>query len=216
MAAVPMKSEYGPTLGQLLAPRWHGASRLARAVVIGLGVGLIALAAAIALRLQSASYSQGGKVPFSFRYKELYRAPADPGAYVKVQSRDDDGALRYSYEVYPLTLPPYTGAVSGALPRYASGYIAQLSAASKSFELRGEGKTRVNAVPGYQVLYTVRIAGREVYGRNVLLLPPREGVRQGVEIVMLTAATASAEVKAPSEVASTGVLLRPLKTFTFE
>jgi hypothetical protein len=216
MAAVPMKSEYGPTLGQLLAPRWHAASRLARAVVIGLVVGLLVLAAAIALRLQSASYSQGGKVPFSFHYKDLYRVPADPGAYVKVQSRDGDGALKYFYEVYPLTLPPYTGAVSGALPRYASGYISQLSAGSTSFELRGEGKTRVNTVPGYQVLYTVRIAGREVYGRNVLLLPPREGVRRGVEIVMLTAATASAEVKAPSEVASTGVLLRPLKTFTFE
>jgi hypothetical protein len=82
--------------------------------------------------------------------------------------------------------------------------------------LRGEGKTRVNTVPGYQVLYSTRIAGQEVYGRNVLLLPAHPGVRRGVEIVMLTSATASSEVKAPSEVASTGVLLRPLKTFTFE
>ena len=28
--AVPMKSEYGPTLGRLLAPRWRAASRAAR------------------------------------------------------------------------------------------------------------------------------------------------------------------------------------------
>jgi hypothetical protein len=216
MAAVPMKSEYGPTLGALLAPRWRAASRLARASVIGLGVGLLVLAVAIALRLQSASYSQGGSVPFSFHYKDLYRAPVDAGAFVKVGSRDADGALRYSYEVYPLTLPPYRGSVSGELPRYGSAYIAQLRARFMAFQLRGEGKTRVNTVPGYQVLYSVRIAGREVYGRNVLLLPPRPGIRRGVEIAMLTSATASSEVKAPSEVASTGVLLRPLKTFTFE
>jgi hypothetical protein len=216
MAAVPMKSEYGPTLGRLLAPRWQAAPRLARAAVIGCGVGLVVLAAAVALTLQSASYSQGGIVPFSFRYKGLYRAAVDPGAYVKVQSRDGDGALRYSYEVYPLRLPAYQGAVSGELPRFASGYIGRLRARSTTFQLRGEGKTRVNTVPGYQVLYSTRLAGREMYGRNVLLPPPRPGVRRGVEIVMLTAATASSEVKEPSDVASTGVLLRPLKTFTFE
>ena len=79
----------------------------------------------------------------------------------------------------------------------------------------GEGKTRVNKVPAYQVLYKVRIDGREMYGRNVLLLPERPGARRGVEIVMLTAAGATSEVKEPSEVASGGVLLRPLKTFSF-
>ena len=28
MAAVPMKPQYGPTLGQLLSPRWRAASPL--------------------------------------------------------------------------------------------------------------------------------------------------------------------------------------------
>ena len=50
----------------------------------------------------------------------------------------------------------------------------------------------------------------------MLLVPPREGAREGVVIAMRSAADATKEVKAPSEVASTGVLLRPLKTFTFE
>ncbi len=57
--------------------------------------------------------------------------------------------------------------------------------------------------------------GRELYGRNVLLLPSKPGARRGVEIAMLTAAGATSEVKEPGEVASGGVLLRPLKTFTF-
>jgi len=211
-----MKSEYGPTLGQLLAPRWRAAPRTARVAAIAAVAVLLLALGALLLRLQSAHYSRGGSLPFSFSYKDLYKTSADPGAYVKVENRAGDGALRYSYEVYPLSLPAYAGAISGELPRYASEYIEQLRAVSPRFELAGEGKTRVNTVPGYQVLYSMRLAGAEVYGRNVLLTPPRPGARGGVLIVMLTAATASAEVKAPSEVASTGVLLRPLKTFTFE
>jgi len=210
-----MKPEYGPTLGRLLEPRWRAASRRARWAVIAASGVALALAAAIVLMLLPATYSRGGAVPFGFRYKGLYRAKPDPGAFVKVQARAGDGRLKYLYEVYPLTLPPYQGAVSGELPRYASGYIEQLRASSNGFELTGEGKTRVNAVPGYQVLYTANVRGREMYGRNVLLTPPREGVRRGVVIVMLTAPGASSQVKAPSEVASAGVLLRPLKTFTF-
>ena len=40
MAAVPIKPEYGPTLGRLLSPRWRAASPLARGVV-WLLVGLL-------------------------------------------------------------------------------------------------------------------------------------------------------------------------------
>ena len=101
---------------------------------------------------------------------------------------------------------------------YASGYIAErLAGRFAGVVLRGEGKTRVNKVPAYQVLYRAQVGGREMYGRNVLLLPrTARCARQGVEIVMLTSPTgATSEVKAPDEVASTGVLLRPLKTFSF-
>jgi hypothetical protein len=216
MAAVPMKPEYGPTLGRLLEPRWRAATRMTRAAVIACLVALALLAVALVLRLQSASYSHGAPVPFGFKYKGLYRSSPDAGAYVKVRALDADGAPRYSYEVYPLRLAPYAGSASGALPSYASGYIAQLRARSSDFVLRGEGKTRVNTVPGYQVLYTTRVEGVEMFGRDVLLVPPREGAREGVVIAMLSAADATKEVKAPSEVASTGVLLRPLKSFTFE
>jgi hypothetical protein len=216
MAAVPMRPEYGPTLGRLLEPRWRAASRVTRALVICGAAAVVALAAGLALRLQSASYSHGGRVPFSFKYKGLWRTTPDAGALVKVASREPGGVPKYSYEVSALTLPPYSGSASGTLPAYASGYIARLRARSSDFVLRGEGKTRVNTVPGYQVLYTTRVDGVEMFGRDVLLVPAREGAREGVVIAMLSAADATKEVKAPSEVASTGVLLRPLKTFTFE
>jgi hypothetical protein len=98
---------------------------------------------------------------------------------------------------------------------YASGYIHALAQRSAGFVLRGEGKTRVNKVPAYQILYTAEVEGRTMYGRDVLLLPERTGARLGVNIVMLTSPTANSRVDSPLEVASTGVLLRPLKSFSF-
>jgi hypothetical protein len=215
MVAVPMKPEYGPTLGRLLSPRWRAASPLTRAAVIVAGLGLLALLVGAALTLENATYSHGGKVPFSFAYRSLYRVAPDPGGYVKVQRRRADGALEDSYAVEPLSLPPYSGEQSGELPLYASGYILALAQRDTGFVLRGEGKTRVNGVPAYQVLYTAVIEGGPMYGRDVLLLPERQGAREGVDIVMLTSPTANSQVDSPLEVAATGVLLRPLKTFSF-
>jgi hypothetical protein len=215
MTAVPMKPEYGPTLGRLLSPRWRAASPMLRGIVIAAGVGVVAVLVAAVLTLENATFSHGGAVPFSFAYRSLYRVAPDPGGYVKVQRRRSDGTLEDSYAVQPLVLPPYSGESSGELPVYAAGYIRGLQRRDAGFVLRGEGKTRVNAVPAYQVLYTATVDGRTMYGRDVLLLPERAGAREGVEIVMLTSPTANAQVDSPLEVASTGVLLRPLKTFSF-
>jgi hypothetical protein len=215
MTAVPMKPEYGPTLGRLLSPRWRAASPTLRRLVIGAGLCLVAALVAAVLTLENASFTHGGRVPFSFAYRSLYRVAPDPGGYVKIQRRRANGALEDSYAVEPLTLPPYAGELSGELPVYAAGHIRELERRNSAFVLRGEGKTRVNAVPAYQVLYTATVEGRTMYGRDVLLLPERPGAREGVEIVMLTSPTANAQVDSPLEVASTGVLLRPLKTFTF-
>jgi hypothetical protein len=215
MVAVPMKPEYGPTLGRLLSPRWRAASRPVRAAVIAAGLGLLALLLGAALTLENATYSHGGKVSFSFAYRSLYRVAPDPGGYVKVERHRADGELEDSYAVEPLRLPPYSGELSGELPLYASGYIRALAQRHAGFVLRGEGKTRVNTVPAYQVLYTAIVDGRPMFGRDVLLLPERRGAREGVEIVMLTSPTANAQVDSPLEVAGTGVLLRPLKTFSF-
>jgi hypothetical protein len=215
MLAVPIKPEYGPTLGQLLSPRWRSASPLTRRVLTATGIGLLALAVGAALSLQNASFSHGGKVSFGFAYRGLWKVAPEPGGYVRIERRRAGGALEDSYAVRPLVLPPYAGEQSGELPVYASGYIRELAGRDPGFVLRGEGKTRVNAVPAYQVLYTALVGGRPMYGRDVLLLPERRGVREGVEIVMLTSPTANAQVDSPLEVAGTGVLLRPLKTFSF-
>jgi hypothetical protein len=213
-AVVPIKPQYGPTLGQLLSPRWRGASTLARWAVIAVAVGFALLALAAVLTFENAKYSHGGRVPFSFSYRDLYRVAADPGGYVKVQRRSPGGWLEDSFAVEPLRLPPYSGNLSGELPLYASGVIEGLSRTYPEFMLRGEGKTRVNGVPAYNILYTAMLEGQLMYGRNVLLLPEAKAAREGVQIVMLVSPTVRPRVRVPSEVASTGVLSRPLKSFT--
>jgi|SRR5271165_2225324 len=213
-AAVPIKPQYGPTLGQLLSPRWRAASPRVRAAVIA-GIGGLAILALLAvLTFENAHYSHGGSVPFSFSYRGLYRVPADPGGYVKVASRGADGRPQDSFAVEPLRLPPYSGGLSGEVPLYASRLIEGLSRSDPEFMLRGEGKTRVNGVPAYNILYTEVLEGQLLYGRNVLLLPERQGAREGVQIVMLSSPSARPRVRMASEVASAGVLSRPLKSFT--
>ncbi|HEY2536590.1 MAG TPA: hypothetical protein VGI24_06360 [Solirubrobacteraceae bacterium] len=213
MASIPLQPEYGPTLGKLLAPRWHAASRPVQGVVVAIGVGVLVLAVGTALTLENAHYSHGGAAPFSFSYRGLYRTAPAPGEYVQVRS-PARGPLRNSFAVGPLRLPAYTTSLSAELPLYASSYVDGLRHRYNGFVLRGEGKTRVNTVPAYTIAYTAQIAGRTVYGRDVLLLPERTGGRDGVHIVMLSAPTP--QVTAPLLVGTTGVLERPLETFTID
>jgi hypothetical protein len=214
MAAVPMKPEFGPTLGQLLAPRWRATAPFTRRALLLAALVLLVGVVGLALTLLNSTFSHGGRVPFSFSYRGLSRVAPDPGGYVRLQARGKSGALKYSFAVDPLVLPPYSGDLSGELPVFAASYIRQLQRRSSGFVLRGEGKTRVNTVPAYDVLYTAVVEGRPMYGRDVLLLPERSGAREGVDLVMLTAPGASRQILTPLEVASTGVLLRPLRSFT--
>lgn len=214
MPAIPLKPEYGPTLGRLLSPRWHAASKPVQALVVLACVAVLAMLVGAGLTLENAHYSHGAPVPFSFSYRDLYRTEPAAGEYVQVR-RPARGPLKDSFAVGPLQLPPYTGGLSGELPLYASSYIAGLRHRYEGFVLRGEGKTRVNTVPAYDIAYTAQIAGRTVYGRDVLLLPERAGVHAGVHIVMLSAPGAESQVESPLLVGTTGVLERPLETFTF-
>jgi len=216
MRALPMKAEYGPTLGGLLAPRWHAASLRARALAAAVLVAVPALLLAAGLTLENAHYSHGGPVPFGFAYRDLYRVRPDPGGYVKVQSRYGNGALRYSYAVDPLRLPPYSGESSGELPIYAAGYARMLSRVYRGFNLAVEGKTMINSTQsGYQLAYEAEVEGQRMWVRDIMLVPGGAGVRDGVVVVAMSAPHAAKAVTSPREVASVGVLLRPVKTFAF-
>lgn len=211
MASVPLRPQYGPTLGVLLAPRWHRARPGWRALAIAAGLAVLGLAGYVALNLLDASYSHGRPVPFSFKYKGLYRTAPDPGGYVKV-TRTSGGRLEDSYAVAPLRLGSYGGNVSGALPIAAAAYVQELAHRFSRFRFEGEGKTRISStLGGYEVLYSASIEGHPMHGRDVMLVPGRPGVREGVVVEMLS--TEPVTVSKP--VASSGVLEVPLKSFSF-
>lgn len=208
---IALKPEYGPTLGQLLAPSWHKARMPARLLVTALGVVVVAALGALVANLLNAKYAHSGAVPFRFSYKGLHRTKPEPGQYVKIVRRSH-GRLDDSYAVAPLRLAPYRGSVTGVLPLAASGYADTLGKRLRGFRLEGEGKARISAsLTGYAVSYSALVEGRKLYGRDVMLLPERPGSRQGVVVQMLSALPAT--VAKP--VASTGVLERPLKSFSF-
>lgn len=218
MVAAPLKSEYGPTLGELLAPRWRRASRVARALIVGVGVLLVAALAGGIARFAHPTLSRVGAVSFHFDYGGLYRASPERGGYAKVQ-RLRGGRLEDSFAVAPLSLPSYRGTPSAALALYATGYIERLAARDRDFSLRGEGWTQVDSISPYavyNVFYTTVVAGREMYGRNVLLLPERSGVRGGVAIAMLSAVAGDHQVSSPLLVGTKGALEEPLVSFALE
>jgi hypothetical protein len=211
MTSIPLKSQYGPTLGKLLEPRWRSAAPAVRALATAAGVCLLALVVALVLSLLSASYSHGGAVPFSFEYRGLYKTRPNPGGYVKV-ARSSGGKLEDSYAVAPIAIAPYRGSVTGELPLAAAAYTRTLATRFPAFRLEGEGKTRISStLAGYQVLYTALLDGRRLYGRDVILIPPHRGASEGVVVEMLSSEPAS--VSKP--VASSGILETPLKTFAF-
>src|SRR6202034_3982543 len=107
MATIPLQPQYGPTLGTLLAPRWHAAPRAARGGARAAGAGIVVLAVAAALALWPATYSHGGAAPFHFSYRGLYRTTPEPGQFVRIVRRSG-GRLEDSFAVAPLRLPPYS------------------------------------------------------------------------------------------------------------
>lgn len=215
MSALPLQSRYGPTLGELLAPRWHRTARAVRALVVLAGVLLVAAVAGAVLTLEHPSVSRGTPVSFGFSYPGLYRARPAAGELALVR-RTEGGRLEDSFAVAPLQLARYRGEPSAALALYATDYIRRLAAMYPGFELRGEGWTQLNSISVYAVyniFYRVRVGGGEMYGRDVLLLPERAGARRGVVISMLNAVGSDKQIDSPLLVGAKGVLAGPLGSF---
>lgn len=215
MAAVPIRAQYGPTLGQLLAPSWRAARPAARVAVIAGVLGLLLLLVGVGLTLENASFSHSGRPAFSFEYRGLYRARPRGREYVRLQRLAPDGSLEDLFTVQPLQLPPYSGFASGELPLYAAGYIRSLSDSYAGFQLRGEGQSKVNVESAYDIYFTTTAAGHLEYGRVVLDLPGSSHVREGVAITALTSLAPRYALTAPPEVAAVGLLARALRSFSF-
>lgn len=209
MSALPLKPEYRPTLRDVLVPRWRRWSIWRRLLAVGSLVLVVAVALAVVFTFQDAAYSRGGAAPFNFRYRGLYRVAPDPGFYVKV-ARPKVGAATDFFEVGPLHLPAYSGNIYGVLPLVAADRIRERMTTLKGFDLQGEGRFRQGVSPAYSISYAANWGGRPMYVREILLLPNRAGVRDGIDLILATRPSDTITTDAP--VATQGPLQLPLRS----
>ena len=214
-----LRPEFGPTLGDLLAPRWRSLRRGTRRALIAATVALVVVAA-LGVRAGMGGeheFVHRDSPAFNLRWRApLHRVAAQPGEYLRLESRRGSLFLQ-SYAVRRLELPAYRGDPGGEFPIYAETHIAGLARRLSGFERGcdgcGEGKARINDVSGYSINFEAKIGERTLYGRDVLLVPDEKGARIGVVLEMR--ATPAAKVAGPETVGSGGVLKLPLRSFRF-
>ncbi len=188
-----------------------------RRVAIAVAV-LVALVAAAVLLLRSADpvdeYVQRSGLTFNFRYtRDLARLRSQGAEIVRLEQRRPGGLFVQSFAVEPLALPAYRGQIGGLLPVVSVAEQAALARRFRSFELVQEGKTSLNQVSGYAIVFRARLGARRLFGREILLPAPVPGSRRGVRLLLL--ATPSAGVNRAEDTGVRGVIKRPFRTFRF-
>ena len=209
-----VKPEYGPGLPAIA----RGLSR-GRLLVAAAVLALVVTAVVAALSVREDVRTQSAVVPgpplaFNLIWREgqLRRVAAQPGELLRLETPAGDRAPG-SAVVRPLRLPPYRGEVGGALPIFATGLVEEMARRLPAFQPRAEGRTRINDLPGYQILFQTEVNGRKAYGKRVILLPDEPGAREGAEVELLS--TFSAATPTPGAVGTNGALKTPLRSFRF-
>jgi hypothetical protein len=73
---------------------------------------------------------------------------------------------------------------------------------------------RLNEITtGYSVLFRARLGDRRLYGRAVMVTPPKPGARDTVLLVLL--ATPAAGISGPDAVGYDGLMTIPYRSFRF-
>lgn len=211
----PVRPEFGPPLIELLHGRLGVPRRLvaaAAAVVVGLGAGVWLFALAHD-STRNVVHRDAPVFNFAYQPGALRPVAPDPGGLYRLERRRG-GAFLQSFAVRVLRMAPYAGSASGQLPLYATRHLEVLRSSLAGFAgPLDEGKMSVNGAPGYTAGFRARIGGRLAYGRDVLLLPPRPGAREGVLVTMLQ--TREAGAGSPDVVGEGGALKIALQTVNF-
>ena len=222
MPSLPVKPELGPSLPELAGPRWRRLPRAARAVLLALAAIVFALLVLTVLRggpgADETPVVVDEPTAFNLRYGAgLERAEPRAGEVLRLEDARGGDRFLQSFAVRPLSLAPYRGLSGGELPVVAEGLKDRLAERFEGFRLVEEGRTRINEVPGYEVIFTARADdGRTLYGRWVMLLPlsdPPRPERQGVTLELL--GTYAAGIPNVGSIGDQGALKLPMRSFRF-
>jgi hypothetical protein len=208
-----VRPEYGPTLGELVVPRWRALGRAGKAAA-ALAALVVVAAVVVAVRgsgddLEDLIRSKPFAMSLGYN-PALHEVAPHPGEVVRLETSPQ----RPDHQVFvvrALRLAPYRGDVSAALMTASSTMVHHMHEADPAFLYRGEGRVRINKLPGYQISFTTKQDGHTVYGKRVLLVKDDPGAREGADITML--AERSAAVGNVDAVGANGLLKAPYRSF---
>jgi hypothetical protein len=178
--APPIAPDFGPTLPALLRRRFGIRERVTTTVALI----LVLLTAAITL----AAVLLTGPKQLVYRAGPTFNLQYDGGILHRVAPRGDElvrleasrGPLTASIAVSPVRLPAYSGNVtSGLMPVYEDRFERGL-ARTPGFVEHDEGSARVNDAQGYQLGFGSGPKGLPTWGRDILVVPTDEDVREGL------------------------------------
>jgi hypothetical protein len=168
--------EYGPTLPAIARRRFRWRERTTVAVLMAgaalIGVGLLVVRPQVD---SVAKVVHHGQPVFNLLYDTgaLHQVEPHAGELVRLEGRR--GRMSVAIAVERLELPPAAGDVAhGVLPAFASTHIEQLRAQLPDFQLRAEGRARVNDAPGYEVRFRTGPPGQYTFGNDLMILPTEE------------------------------------------
>lgn len=221
-----VREELGPTLPQLLQPHWARLSRTRRRQIVAALVALaVLLAAAYTIVRSDPLETLVVREPVAFNVihrADFPKVGARPGELLRLEGvLPGKSMAKETFAVSRLTVPPFRGDISAAYLMLATRKLAALQAADPQLRYRGEGKTRINLIPGYQLTYSTREGGkpdgRSVFGRIFWLVPePGDGEAQTRDgVILALTAQFSGQVPNATALGSDVLLKAPLRSFRF-
>ena len=215
------RPEFGPSLPELAASRLRLPEARVRAILIGaVAVAAVLYVASGLLGVRGTPALQdaivGGAVPFTLGHSDaLRRVDPEPGEALRLEGRP--GGPEQSYAAEPFAIPAHRADVTAVLGVLAARQADALARELPDFRYRGDGKARINELPGHLLVFQFRRDGRTVYGKRFLLAPLAEpgapAPRRGMAVTLV--AERSPAVPNADAVGDDSALKAPLRSFRF-
>ncbi|MDO9356754.1 MAG: hypothetical protein Q7T55_23860 [Solirubrobacteraceae bacterium] len=119
--------------------------------------------------------------------------------------------------VTPLTLAPYEGSPTGALPMVSQEVKDTVAERFDDGSVRwaDEGLVNVGPNPGYQLSYVAKRDGGTWYGRVAVVVPDVDGERQALVMDGEEQRVSGGKISGPRAVGRQGDLRRPMRSLVF-
>jgi hypothetical protein len=213
-----VRPEFGPTLPELLGPRFRALPRAARVVLAGVTALIVLAAVATLLRGRVDDRAQivvREPIAYNLVHTDALHRMQPIGRETLRLETARGAADPQSFAVTPFRLPSYRGDSTGVLTGMSPNLISRMRTTIPGFVWRGDGRVNYNRQPGYEIVFQAKIGGRTWYGRRTLLVPggdapPREGVD-----IMIMAARSTAIPRVDAVASAPGALKTAIRSFRF-